>query len=288
MSDTSLNRYLGQGDDAAEAAYTPVPVTGTTPEQAVLYINDEDPTTPVLKWWDGANFVTVGGSGAGTVTHTGALTADALVLGNGTDDIKVTTTGTGIVAALGANTGSAGAPVLFNGALGTPSSGALGSCTAYPAASLATISSIYINLQDQKTQNTAGGTFTSGAWRTRVLNTEVSDVGGLCSLASNQFTLTAGTYIVSAIAPGYGVSRHQLRVQNVTDTATLVTGQVMFTNSAVAVEGLASLRGIFTIGASKALELQHQGEVTQASNGFGVEGNFTTEVYAIVELWKIG
>ena len=43
--------------------------------------------------------------------------------------------GTGIATALAANTGSAGAPVLFNGALGTPTSGALTNCTSVPVAS---------------------------------------------------------------------------------------------------------------------------------------------------------
>jgi len=37
--------------------------------------------------------------------------------------------GTGVATALAANVGSAGAPVVYNGALGTPSSGALDSCT---------------------------------------------------------------------------------------------------------------------------------------------------------------
>lgn len=67
--------------------------------------------------------VLAGGGGTGTVTHTGALTANALVIGNGADDLKVTTTGTGVITALGVSVGSAGALVTFNGALGTPSSG---------------------------------------------------------------------------------------------------------------------------------------------------------------------
>jgi len=40
--------------------------------------------------------------------------------------------GTGVATALGVNVGSAGAPVLFNGALGTPSSGTLTSATGLP------------------------------------------------------------------------------------------------------------------------------------------------------------
>lgn len=174
--------------------------------------------------------------------------------------------------------------------LGTPASGTLTNCTGFPAGALATVSSIYVNLQDQKAQNTAGGTFTSGAWRTRTLNTEVSDVGGLCSLASDQFTLSAGTYIIHATAPAWNVVRNQIRLQNVTDTATILTGTTVYAYTAGAAGAMtvSSVRGIFTIGASKALEIQHQCETTAATNGFGVAGNFTTEVYTVVELWKVG
>ncbi len=46
------------------------------------------------------------------------------------------TFGTGVQTALGVNIGSAGAPVLFNGALGTPTSGTLTNATGLPAASI--------------------------------------------------------------------------------------------------------------------------------------------------------
>jgi hypothetical protein len=45
------------------------------------------------------------------------------------------TPGTGVATALAVNVGSAGAPVVLNGALGTPSSGNLSNCTGYPATS---------------------------------------------------------------------------------------------------------------------------------------------------------
>lgn len=44
----------------------------------------------------------------------------------------VTGLGTGVATALAVNVGSAGAPVVFNGALGTPSGGSLANCTGYP------------------------------------------------------------------------------------------------------------------------------------------------------------
>ena len=59
-----------------------------------------------------------------------ALAANALVTGGGAGAAPATvTTGTGVVTALGVNTGSAGAFVVNGGALGTPSSGTLSSTT---------------------------------------------------------------------------------------------------------------------------------------------------------------
>jgi hypothetical protein len=70
----------------------------------------------------------------GTVTHTGNLTSGAIVVGNGVSDLKVATTGTGVVTALGVNTGSSGAFVVNGGALGTPSGGTLTNATGLPLA----------------------------------------------------------------------------------------------------------------------------------------------------------
>jgi hypothetical protein len=62
-----------------------------------------------------------------------ALAANSLVVGGGAGAAPATvTTGTGVVTALGVNTGSAGAFVVNGGALGTPSSGTLTSATGLP------------------------------------------------------------------------------------------------------------------------------------------------------------
>lgn len=52
----------------------------------------------------------------------------------GLTTLATTTPGTGVATALGVNVGSAGAPVLFNGALGTPSSGTGTNLTGIPIA----------------------------------------------------------------------------------------------------------------------------------------------------------
>jgi hypothetical protein len=59
-----------------------------------------------------------------------ALAANAIVVGGGVGVAPATvTTGTGVVTALGVNTGTAGAFVVNGGALGTPTSGTLTNCT---------------------------------------------------------------------------------------------------------------------------------------------------------------
>ena len=70
---------------------------------------------------------------ASTWATSAALAAGALVKGGGAGVAPSTiTTGTGVVTALGVNTGSAGAFVVNGGALGTPSSGTLTSATGLP------------------------------------------------------------------------------------------------------------------------------------------------------------
>lgn len=144
----------------------------------------------------------------------------------------------------------------------------------------------YIHINDEKAQNTGGGTFTLGAWRTRDLNQEKSDTGDNASLASNQITLDAGTYRCMAAAPAYNIDRHQTRLYNITDSAVLLTGTSVYAPAGHDGANTSYVYGRFTIAAEKVIELQHQSEATQADLGLGIASNFGIEVYASVELWK--
>jgi hypothetical protein len=69
-------------------------------------------------------------SAANVVSSSAALAANALVVGGGAGVAPATvTTGTGVVTALGVDTGTAGAFITFNGDLGTPSSGTVTNLT---------------------------------------------------------------------------------------------------------------------------------------------------------------
>ncbi len=147
----------------------------------------------------------------------------------------------------------------------------------------------YILIADQKAAGTSGGTFTSGADRTRVLNTIVFDTHSIASLSSNQFTIPAGTYIYEISAPAYQVDRHQALLYNITDAAIAQIGTTEFSlNAAGGVTTCSRVEGIMTITSSKAFEVRHRCQTTSTTFGFGVESNFSrTETYTTVKLIKI-
>jgi len=145
----------------------------------------------------------------------------------------------------------------------------------------------YAMLRDEKTSGTDGGTFTSGSWQTRVLNTEAFDTAGFVTLSSNQFTLDAGTYFVRAYALVYVVDGHKLRIRNITDSSDTLVGGSHHAQSNAAGAGPAFVSGRFTIAGTKTFELQHRCQTTRATNGMGTNSAFgVNEVYAEIEIWR--
>jgi hypothetical protein len=146
----------------------------------------------------------------------------------------------------------------------------------------------YILIRDEKPLGTPGGSATSGAWRTRDLNTEVVDVGNNASVASNQVTLQAGTYEFMASAPAGGGCVHVARLYNITDATVVAVGTAEF-SSATAMFAVTHsvVQGRFTISSSKVFELQHRVHTTRATEGFGVATSMGTEVYSVLEIWRV-
>ena len=142
---------------------------------------------------------------------------------------------------------------------------------------------------DAKADTVNGGTFTSGAFRTRDLNTSQFNNITSCSLASNQITLPAGSYQIYGSAPVFDVNRHQARFQNITDSSTTILGMSNFTRVfSDSSTGMASIQGAFTITGTKVFEFQHRAESTKASNGFGVDASMGSgEIYAQITISKV-
>jgi hypothetical protein len=144
-------------------------------------------------------------------------------------------------------------------------------------------------VHDAKTSGTDAGAFTSGAWRTRTLNTTLQNTMTGASLSSNQITLPAGTFYLQASAPAFQTSSNNLRWYNITDSTSVATGTnsyALYTNDVMM---NASLNCTFTIAASKTFELQHYGAVTKNTSGFGVAGGLGySEIYAQLTIIKVG
>ena len=144
----------------------------------------------------------------------------------------------------------------------------------------------YAIICDQKTAGTEGGTFTSGAWRTRDLNTEITDPDGIVSISTNQFTLAAGSYLIQWSAPCYEGNRHKTRLYDVTGTAVIQYG-----SSEMAYTAADETRGFgyarVTPSGSNAYIIEHQCESTKATNGLGLQAGFSVvEMYTMVEIFK--
>ena len=145
----------------------------------------------------------------------------------------------------------------------------------------------YILVRDEKSSGTNGGTFTTGSWQIRDINTEVSDVGGHCSISANQITLGAGTYECRIICPAYQVGSHQAKLYNISDSADVILGSVEYSPNANIPSGHSFVSGRFTIAATKIFEVQHQGTISIATYGFGIAASFGAEVYTTAEFWRV-
>ena len=146
----------------------------------------------------------------------------------------------------------------------------------------------YAIICDKKDSNTDGGAFTSGAWRTRDLNTEIADPDGIVSIASNQFTLGAGDYLIEASAPAYKVSRHFTRLQNITAGTTVQFGSSEFSYSAENIQTRSVLLARVSLTGSTTFEIQHRSQSTYPTQGFGIRTTFTgtDSIYTVVKIYK--
>ena len=145
-------------------------------------------------------------------------------------------------------------------------------------------------IADVKAYNAGGGTFTAGAWRTRDLNTELDDPSNIVTIASNQFTLQAGTYLVEWSAPAYIAGRHSSRLQNITDSTTDAEGTAEYTADEDDVSTMSRGVKVITVASAKAFEIQHYASLTSGTFGLGVNSNVAGQnsVYTLVKIHKIG
>jgi len=144
-------------------------------------------------------------------------------------------------------------------------------------------------LKDMKSSGTNGGTFTSGAWQTRDLNTIDGDTQ-IVAVASNQFVLEAGLYLVEVNAPAFGVDQHKAQLYNTSKDSVFAVGVSADANSGGGgSHSLTTVSAAFEITTTDTFEVQHRGTLTRVNSGFGLATSITgvDEVYTTVSISKL-
>jgi len=112
------------------------------------------------------------------------------------------------------------------------------------------------------------GSYTTGDWRTRDIDTEITDEDDIVSISSNQFTLQAGTYLINFGCSMYHCNRHAIRLQNITDSTTAGIGNP---NMGYTYSALLFTTGVcrISIASAKVFEVQGYPSTTKTGNGMG-------------------
>ena len=112
------------------------------------------------------------------------------------------------------------------------------------------------------------GAYTTGDWRTRDIDTEISDEDNIVTISSNQFTLQAGNYFIRFACSMYHINKHATRLQNITDSTTAGIGEP---NSSYTYSATLMTTGTcrVSIASAKVFEVQGYPSTTKTTNGFG-------------------
>ena len=143
---------------------------------------------------------------------------------------------------------------------------------------------------ESQASGTLGGTFTSGSYVKRVLNTTVANTITGCSLSSSVITLPAGTYQLTAYAYAHYVNGHKAKLRNTTDSTDTQIGSSAYSGTTANYGNFTHsiINAYFTIAASKNFEIQHRCTDTRATDGFGGGTNYgDDEVFTTVKIIKV-
>jgi predicted RecA/RadA family phage recombinase len=146
-----------------------------------------------------------------------------------------------------------------------------------------------LQIKDEKSSGTAGGSTSATTWHTRDLNTVASNTITGASLSSNQITLPAGTYRVFAQSEMHESGANRLRLRNITDSSTVASGANSNSGSSGASlpNNSAILGTRFTIAGTKTFELQHYAKLAKATIGLGIAlSTGEVEVYSEITIFK--
>ena len=144
----------------------------------------------------------------------------------------------------------------------------------------------YAVLMGTKSEGEDGGTFTSGQWQVRDLNTEYYDPDGIVTLSSNIFVLQAGYYFIRFSATAHRVGTHKCVLFRESGTQTIFahgSSERLVTDG-----GSNRSEGIWRgqISGTVNLQIRHRCSDTRSNDGLGKASTAGDETYTIVEIFK--
>ena len=144
----------------------------------------------------------------------------------------------------------------------------------------------YAILTDVKSEGNDGGTFTSGQWQVRDLNTEYYDPDGIVTLSSNIFVLQAGYYFIRFSATAHRVGTHKCVLFRESGTQTIFahgSSERLVTDG-----GSNRSEGVWRgqISGTVNLQIRHRCSDTRDNDGLGKASTAGDEIYTIVEIFK--
>jgi len=177
---------------------------------------------------------------------------------------------------------------LVLGSDGSATINQISSSSVFPAGGTGNPISVAV-ICDEKSATTSGGDSSNhnGSWLKKDLNTELSDPDSIVSIASDQFTLSAGTYLINWSSPMYVSGRHQSRLYDVTGSTVLESGSSEYNvyTSQICTRSFGSK--IHTITSNNVYEIQHQTD-NNRFDGLGVESNMgIPNIYTLVTIYKL-
>ena len=146
--------------------------------------------------------------------------------------------------------------------------------------------SAYAILREEQSSGTAGSS-ASGAntWDTRVLNTEAADPSSIVTLSSNQFTLGAGSYLISWWCVSQECGHWSTRLYDVTGSAVCSNGYGSPEDDGQTARTRQS-RGYVRISPSGSNVYRIEANADTASAKWGAASSRGTEVYTEVLIYK--
>jgi hypothetical protein len=140
---------------------------------------------------------------------------------------------------------------------------------------------------DEKVTNSGGGNSTSGSDQVRDLNASNDPDGIITSLATNQITLEAGTYMIEAAVPGDGCNNFVSWLYDTTGAATLLNGTSSRSYSGDRLPVHSLIKGRFTLTTQSVLEIKFRCSNSN-TNGLGQAANISghPEIYTTAAIYK--